>query len=243
MHNCDRLVLTAAASSSASVLLRSGANTSAEEEAQCGPRPVLRVLILSKPHGEWQRLPQIGRHGEPLPLELVGVRCPHGCRIAINARGGFIHNATSSADGGELVFTPEPIIPPPHPPGRRLELLLHPPLPPPLAASAGAFVAGVRSLLDAPGFIVREPRLRVTDVSSTGSVLVMDALPEDIYAYVSGPEVNKLELNLALGADELNISGHTLDPRFGIWRQASPRPRRVLPWRTERAPRHPTPPP
>ncbi len=47
-------------------------------------------------------------------------------------------------------------------------------------------------------------------------------MPEDIYVYLSGPDVPRVLLRLALRADGLNLTGHSIDPRFGVWRQATP---------------------
>lgn len=39
---------------------------------------------------------------------------------------------------------------------------------------------------------------------------------------LSGPDVPKILLRLALRADVLNLTGHFIDPRYGLWRQATP---------------------
>ncbi len=160
--SCDYLPLMVEATSSASMLLYS---TEANASAACGAKPIMEVL-LQHVGGDWQHLPQVGRHGEALPLELCGTRCPIGCRVMVRTRGGWLHNVSAS-DGGEWTTTMEPAVSAPHPPGHRLEILLKPPLLPPFAGAGRAFVDALIADLDAPHFVMRAHRLRLADVSTT----------------------------------------------------------------------------
>ena len=155
--------------------------------------------------------------------------------------------STSSTEGSSrtaasVVVTPPTPQMPPRSPGHRVELMIRPPLPPPFAASAHAFVDALVSAISDEHFMVRScppegcetghERLRFVEVSSTGAFLQFDVMPEDINSYISGPDVAHILLRLAVRADEFHIrlkgespeaDRHSLDPRFGLWRQASPK--------------------
>ena len=47
---------------------------------------------------------------------------------------------------------------------------------------------------------MRRERIRLAEVSRTGSFVMMDIVPEDIFAYLSGPDVPKILLRLRVRA-------------------------------------------
>ena len=154
--------------------------------------------------------------------------------------------STSSTDGGSrtaasVVVTPPTPQMPPRSPGHRVELMIRPPLPPPFEASGHAFVDALVSAISDEHFMVRScppegcekghERLRFVEVSSTGAFLQFDVMPEDLNSYITGPDVARVLLRLAVRADEFHIrlrgespeaERHSFDPRFGLWRQATP---------------------
>ena len=200
-------------------------STSASLVHPCLSRSITEVFVQHAPSREWVALPQLGHHGELLLLELCGMQCAAGCRVAARFRDGLLLNATT-ADGKDLIVTPAPTVPPPHVPGHRIELLLHPPLAPPFAASAQRAIDDLlRQLTDNhkdEHFVMRRERIKLAEVSTTGAFVMLDIAPEDIYAYLSGPDVPRILLRLAMRADVFNLTGRTLDPRYGLWRQATP---------------------
>ena len=234
-HAPCALQLHVAPTSAASLLL-----INATMPTNCGSRPIVEVLL--QPAGsEWQVMPQIGKHGEALPLELGGAHCSLGCRIAARTRDGQVLNATaisradnaaarnasSTRNASLVVVTPPPRIPPMHFPSARIELLLRPPLAAPFEISAKQVVSQLLSQLDDHYFELHSSqgheRIRLAEVSSTGAFVMLDVVPEDIFVYVSGPDVQRILLRLALRADQLNLTNHFLDPRVGLWRQATPK--------------------
>ena len=109
---------------------------------QCGlllsePRP-FELLMHRKTQGRWQALVS-----GLLPRELPGVRCrdEHGCIFRACLRddgsGGADQQCTQPS---ALVRTPAPLLPSPEPHlAARLELLVSPPLSPPIGAVARAW--------------------------------------------------------------------------------------------------------
>ena len=63
---------------------------------------------------------------------------------------------------------------------------------------------------------MRKERIKLAEVSSTGAFVQLDLIPENIYVYLSGPDVPRILLRLAIRADELNLTNHFLDPRYGL---------------------------
>ena len=100
--------------------------------------------------------------------------------------------------------------------------MIRPPLPPPFTTSGEAMVEELIRVLSDPHFVMRHGRLKLAEASSTGAFIMIDVIPEDIYAYLSGPDVPRILLRLAVRADEFNLTGHTFDARYGLWRQATP---------------------
>ena len=153
LHACGITSLTVSATSSASLLL-----SAVMPPHACGGRPVVEVY-WRQPGYAWQSVPeQVSRHGEPLPLELGGCRCPRGCKVAIRVRDGAVLNATALSPSSTVVFTPRPTIAPPLVPGHRLELFLRPPLPSPHDVAARACIDKMIAQLHDAYFVVRRER-------------------------------------------------------------------------------------
>ena len=225
-----RIELQARPTSSASLLLTAvddSVEAAASRAHACGPRPIVELLVQQPGSASWETLTQVGRHGEMLPLELGGMHCqaPAGCKLAARLRDRSLRNVSADVSNKLMITTPPPATVPPHSPGHRIELMLRPALPEPYELSAQALVSELISTLSDAHFVMRRERMHVAEVSTTGAFLMIDVIPEDIYAYLSGPDVPRILLRLAVRADEFNLTsrGHRLDPRFGLWRQATPK--------------------
>ena len=69
-------------------------------------------------------------------------------------------------------------------------MMLRPPLPgPPFDAAARACVDAIIEQLDDHYFRVRPYRIKVAEVSTTGTFFQIDLCIEDIYVIMSGPDV------------------------------------------------------
>jgi len=218
--------LLANATSSASVLLY------ATKKCKAAP---FEVLLRHEGSTEWTALSQ---WATKLPLEVGSLRCRLGCYLRLHSLDATAfaarlrsinHNATfyekalnTSIMSDETIrlVTPMPEVLAPHPPATRLELMLRPPLPEPHQIQGSQWGTALAHTLYSPHFQLRAQRVRCPEVSSTGAFVQLDILPDDIYAYVSGPDTEEVLLELALRASMLNVSGHRIDARFGLWRQA-----------------------
>ena len=185
--------------------------------------------------GEWRTLLQTGEAGAPLPIEVGSVRCTEGCAFRVRALGasgwsgysapsatvrtpeaaivhmlarsehGVTHNGVMDHDGERIYPNGNPV---------RLEMLVEPPLLPPLGASGEAFVAAFAAAAGVP-----LPRLGLAEISSTGGFLMLDVLAENLHKYVKTDVQTYVRL-LVAAAPKLNASGHTLARRFGLRQQA-----------------------
>ena len=214
------------ATSSASVLLWT--------TKKCKAAP-FEVLLRQVASTEWTTLSEWATR---LPLEVGSVRCQFGCHLRLRALDAasfatrlrsINHNATAYekalnvsiiSDESQRVVTPFPEVPAYHPPAVRLELMLKPPLPEPVKPSCVAWTLALVQALYGPHFMIRPYRMKCPEVSTTGSFVLLDLLPEDVFTYVSGPPVPEVLVELGHRAPLLNVSGHRLDVRFGLWRQA-----------------------
>ena len=220
-HDCSLSSLMVVPSSSASLVLSAEGHHHA-----CGSRPIVELAWQQPAGTAWQTVAQVGKHGEPLPFEIGGAHCPapDGCRVAIRTRDGHWHNASAigSSSSPDIVFTPPHLIAPPHFPGHRVDFFVRPPLPAPFDTAAKGCIDAMLTQLHDHYFVLRSNRIKLGEVSTTGAFVQLDLIPEDIYVYLSGPDVPRILLRLALRADELNLTNHFLEPRYGLWRQATP---------------------
>jgi len=118
---------------------------------------------------------------------------------------GVTHNGVMDHDGERIYPNGNPV---------RLEMLVEPPLLPPLGASGEAFVAAFAAAAGVP-----LPRLGLAEISSTGGFLMLDVLAENLHKYVKTDVQTYVRL-LVAAAPKLNASGHTLARRFGLRQQA-----------------------
>lgn len=88
----------------------------------------------------------------------------------------------STAASGHVVFTPPPTRAPVHVPGARLELLLKPPLSPVTEAAAAPLVEAMLAQLNDHYFVMRSNRIKLAELSTTGAFMMLDVIPEDIFA-------------------------------------------------------------
>jgi len=223
------------------------------------------VLYRLDADDEWVSHEQLGWS---LPFELGSLHCALGCRFrlrglnatsyALRARifnisaeqhhmllperrgSGPVESAES-----DIITTPRPPVGAPHPPAVRLELFLQPPLADPVALSMKSYVDGLIAQLTSSHFLVTSQRILPVEASSTGSFLILDVHPENIFTTTSGPDVSRLIQRMGVRADDLWVNVppqeklgetvddlpervvaavygrfHHIDPRFGLWLQA-----------------------
>jgi len=180
--------LDVVATSSASVLV-SLRPVNGTRPGQCPALSSRRyeVLVHRRVEGRWQ-----GLVSGPLPRELPGVRCgdEHGCvfRACSSIVGltpkGVLGAADPHCTQPSLVLqTPRPVLPSPEPHlAARLELVVSPPLSPPNATVARAWVRELSDELSLPDF-----SLLPVEISSTGAL----ALNEDSFEYHRHGETGK----------------------------------------------------
>lgn len=192
--------LLANASSSASVLLHT--------PARCRAAP-FEVLLRQEGSTIFSPLSQWASH---LPLEVSVPQCEHGCYLRLQSldsaqlalRFGSINASAATydhalnfsvvSDESERIATPPPPVLAPHPPAARLEMMLRPPLSVPFPQSGSSWTQSLVHVLHNEHFKLRQQRVQCVEVSSTGSFLILDVVPEDIFAYVSGPDVAEVPL-------------------------------------------------
>ena len=95
---------------------------------------------------------------------------------------GASGSPSTASTSSQVVFTPPPARAPVHVPGARLELLLKPPLWPVTVAAAAPLVEAMLAQLNDHYFVMRSHRIRLAELSSTGGFMMLDVIPEDIFA-------------------------------------------------------------
>ena len=230
--------LKATASSSGSVML-------SQQPAGAMCCPAMFEIMAQKRRADglyepWRALntPLFGRR---LPLEVL-IECEFGCVFklrslnasALASKAAALNlNETNSklvtlqrevfSGVSEEVSTPSVNRAAPYPPAARLQFFLHPPLVaagtsamPPVRA-ARAFIDALVSALDSEHNHVSRNRFSLVEVSTSGSFVICDVLPESLFVTVSGPDVRELEVQLAVKAAGLEVAGHYFDARYGLW--------------------------
>jgi len=203
--------LLAHATSSASVQLQPSYGTACRAAA-------FEVLHQLDGATEWLRHDQVGWS---LPIEVGSLHCGGGCRFKLRgmnatsyARRARLFNLSaehhrmlppSHANGTPLesattgiVTTPPPPVEAPHPPAVRLELFLQPRLAPPFNLGLTRYVEGLISQLTSPHFLVTRNRIVPIEASATGSFIIIDLHPENIFTATSGPDVSRLVQRIAV---------------------------------------------
>jgi hypothetical protein len=203
--------LIAVPTSSSSVQLRSADDHLCRAAA-------FEVLYRLEGAADWLSHEQLGWS---LPFELGSLDCGGGCRFKLRGLNAtsFAHRArlfnlsaehhhmllppradgepTESAES-EAARTPHPPVEAPHPPAVRLELFLQPPLAAPIPLSLSSYVTGLVSQLSSPHFLLSAHRILPVEASSTGSFLILDVHPENVFISTSGPDVPRLIQRLAV---------------------------------------------
>lgn len=105
---------------------------------------------------------------------------------------GVSHQKLTDPNLSPLIFTPPAVRPPVHVPGARIELLIKPPLSAPTDEAAQPVVEAMLTQLNDHYFVMRSNRIKVGEVSSTGAFLMLDIIPEDIFACAPRPPCSSL---------------------------------------------------